>query len=89
MYSVFERAIVSFWRQMPGNQGRQVDGDVMLGEVGHANMDAGVIASAQAVRAHRNQLVHRRTKDHAGTMTLEAASRDLLMYLGRLPATWG
>ena len=89
MYSVFERAIASYWRQLPGNQDRQVDGDVMLGEVGHVEMDEGVIASAQAVRAHRNKLVHRRIDDHAGDMTVKDASRLLLAYLESLPATWG
>ena len=89
MDSVFERAVGSFWRQMPDNTGRQVDGDVMLDDVSYAqSMDWDVIESAQAVRSHRNNLVHHRIDDHAGAMTVEAASRDLLTYLDRLPATW-
>jgi hypothetical protein len=90
MYSVFERAVGSFWRQVPGNADRQVDGDEMLDEVGYAQLiDTDAIESAQAVRIHRNNLVHRRIEDHAGAMMVEAASRDLLTYLNRLDATWG
>jgi hypothetical protein len=89
MYSVFERAIDSFWRQMPGNTARRADGDVMLDDVGIAqSMDQSVIDAAQTVRGHRNHLVHRRIEDSAGFMTLAAASRDLLKYLESLPATW-
>lgn len=89
MYSVFERAVGSFWRRMPGNANRQVDGDVMLDEVGYAQlMDEAVIESVQEVRAHRNKLVHRRIEDHATAMLVEAASRALLTYLDRLPAAW-
>ena len=44
MYSAFERAVGSFWRQIPGNEAREVDGDVMLDEVGYAQLiDEGVI----------------------------------------------
>jgi hypothetical protein len=90
MYTVFERAVGSFWRQMPDNTDRQVDGDVLLDEVGYVQaMDWDVIESAQEVRSHRNNLVHGRIEVHAGAMTVETASRDLLTYLNRLPATWG
>jgi len=90
MYSVFERAVRSFWRQMPGNETLQVDGDKLLDDVGYAQLiDEGVIDSAQEVRIHRNNLVHGRMEEHAGSRTVEVASRDLLSYLNRLPATWG
>lgn len=90
MFSVFERAVGSFWRQMPGNADRHDDGDVLLDDVGYAQlMDEGVIESAQEVRTHRNSLVHRRVEDLAAAMTVEAASRDLLNDWNRLPATWG
>ena len=90
MYSVFERAVDSFWRQMPGNGDREVKGNILIDEVGDAqSMADDVINATQEVRSHRNHLVHRRIKDHAGAMTIEAASRDLLTYLSRLPATWG
>lgn len=90
MYSVFERAVGSFWRQISGNEGREADGAVLLDEVGSAQLiGADMILAAQEVRAHRNRLVHRKIEDHAGGMTVEAASRDLLTYLNRLPATWG
>jgi len=90
MDSVFERAVGSFWRQLPGIVDLRVDGGVMLDEVGEARLiDEAVIESAQAVRIHRNTLVHRRIEDHAGVMAVEAASRDLLTYLEGLPATWG
>ena len=89
MYSVFERAVGSFWRQMPANPVFPDDGDRMLDEVGYAQLiDQGVIESAQEVRRHRNNLVHRRIEEYADAMTIEAASRDLLAYLNRLPATW-
>jgi hypothetical protein len=90
MYSVFERAVGSFWREIPGNEDRTVDGDELLEEVGSAQLiDEDVIQFAQEVRIHRNNLVHRRIDEHAGGMALENASRDLLTYLDRLPATWG
>ena len=89
MYSVFERAVGSFWRQMPTNPATPDDGDRMLDEVGYAQLlDQGVIESAQEVRRHRNNLVHRRIEEYAEAMTVEAASRDLLAYLNRLSATW-
>jgi hypothetical protein len=34
MFSVFERAIFSYWRLLPGNHVRDVKGDVRLDEVG-------------------------------------------------------
>src|SRR2546423_9182921 len=36
MFSVFERAVSSDWRLLPGNADRRVDGDVLLDEVGAA-----------------------------------------------------
>lgn len=89
MYSVFERAVVAFWRQIPGNADRQVNGDVLLDEVGEAQlMGEGVIESAQTVRILRNNLVHRRFEEHAGAMPVNLASRHLLTFLNRLPAMW-
>ena len=37
MFSVFERAIFSYWRLLPGNDVRDVEGDVRLDEVGDAD----------------------------------------------------
>jgi hypothetical protein len=90
VYSVFERAASSFWREIRGNEERTVDGDELLDDVGAAQlMDEDVIRFAQEVRIHRNNLVHGRIDEHAAGMTLENATRDLLTYLARLPATWG
>ncbi len=90
LYSVFERAVISFWRQTPGNADRQVDGNVLHDEVGELQaMGHDVIEPSQAVRSHRNRLVHRLVEDYAGDMTVEAASRDLLTYLNNMDATWG
>ena len=90
VYSVFERAVHSFWRERSGDEERTVDGDALLDEVGAAQlMDEDVIQFAQEVRIHRNNLVHGRIDEHAAGMTLENANRDLLTYLARLPATWG
>lgn len=51
MYSVFERAVASFWRDMPGNEDRTVAGDELLDEVGSARLiDEDVIRNAQEVR---------------------------------------
>ena len=38
MYSVFERAVGSFWRQLPGDSTTPGDGDRMLDEVGYAQL---------------------------------------------------
>lgn len=90
MYSIFERAAGSFWRQIPGNEGRQDNGNLVLDEVGNAQLiDSRAVAAAQEVRIHRNDLVHRKIEGHAIAMPIEAASRDLLTYLDRLPSTWG
>ena len=90
VHSVFERAVTSFWREIPGNEDRTIDGDELLDEVGSAQlMDEDVIQFAQEVRIHRNNLVHGRIDEHAAGMTLENANRDLLTYLARLPAAWG
>jgi hypothetical protein len=91
IYSVFERAVSSFWNAIPGNEDRDpIDGDELLDEVGLARLiDEEVIQAAQQVRIHRNNLVHGRIDVHAAAMTIEAANRDLLTYLDRLPGTWG
>jgi hypothetical protein len=36
MYSVFERVVFSYWRLLPGNDVRNVEGDMRLDEVGSA-----------------------------------------------------
>jgi hypothetical protein len=36
MFSVFERAVFSYWRLLPGNYVRNVEGDVQLDEVDSA-----------------------------------------------------
>ena len=62
----------------------------VLEEVGHARwIDADEIDAAQAVRFHRNRLVHQRIERRAAAMTVEAASTRLLTYLSRLPERWG
>ena len=89
MYSVFERAVGSFWGQLPENNGRDELGDVILDEVGRDRLigdDA--IDFPQAIRVHRNNLVHRRIEDCRSAMTLDSATQNLLIYLDRLPATW-
>jgi hypothetical protein len=89
MYSVFEMAVGSFWRLLPGNMEHESDGNAKLEEVGYAQaIDLGVIEAAQTVRAHRNRLVHQRIERHARAMTIEKASSDLQTYLSRLPSTW-
>jgi hypothetical protein len=45
--------------------------------------------NAQAVRVHRNNLVHARIDDHAATMTFADARAALLTYLHELPKSWG
>ncbi len=90
MYSAFEMAVDSFWQQIPGNVDRTVEGDVKLEEVGYSQgIGVDLIDAAQAVRVHRNRVVHRRIERYAGSMTIENASHDLQLYLGRLPGTWG
>jgi hypothetical protein len=90
MFSVFERAVSSYWRLLPGNAGRSIEGDVLLDEVGAAcKILTDVTRNAQAVRVHRNNLVHRRIDDHAAAMAFADARRDLLTFLGELPEAWG
>lgn len=89
MYSVFEIAVESFWRQLPGNEDRSAEGDVKLEEVGFVvGVPCGTIEAAQEVRKQRNRVVHRRIERYAGNTAVESASHDLLLYLGRLPGTW-
>jgi hypothetical protein len=90
MFSVFERAVASFWRSLPGNGGREVAGDILLEEVGVAcRILTDIIRNAQEVRIHRNNLVHGRTEDHAGAMHFESCRADLQTYLQKLPERWG
>jgi hypothetical protein len=91
IYSVFERAVNSFWNVIPGNEDRApIDGDELLDEVGLAQLiDEEVIQAAQQVRIHRNNLVHGRIEVHAAAMAMEHANRDPLTYLDRLPGNWG
>lgn len=90
MFSVFERAITSYWRLLPGNSDREVKGNVLLDEVGAAcRILTDVIRNAQDVRVHRNNLVHRRIDDHAAAMAFADARSDLLIYLSKLPEVWG
>jgi hypothetical protein len=91
IYSVFERAVSSFWNVISGDEDRDpINGDELLDKVGLAQrIDEDVIQGAQQVRIHRNNLVHGRIDVHAAMMTIEDANRDLLTYLDRLPATWG
>lgn len=90
MYSVFERAVSSYWRTLPGNAGRSVEGDALLDEI---RMDRRILDDvankAQAVRIHRNHLVHRRIEDHAEAMVFPDARHDLLTFLDKLPDAWG
>ncbi len=90
MYSVFERAVSSYWRLLPGNAGREVEGSVLIDEVGaECKILTDVTRDAQAVRVHRNNLVHRRIDDHAATMAFADARGNLLNFLGELPEAWG
>jgi hypothetical protein len=90
MFSVFERAVSSYWRLLPGNAGRDVEGNLLLDEVGAScQILTDVTREAQAVRVHRNNLVHRRIDDHAAAMAFADARGDLLTYLRELPEVWG
>ncbi len=90
MFSVFERAVFSYWRLLPGNDARNVEGDVRLDEVGSARVILeDIIDDAQAVRVHRNNLVHGRIDDHYRTMAFADARARLLTFVSRLPETWG
>jgi hypothetical protein len=90
MFSVFERAIFSYWRLLPGNDARDAEGDVLLDEVGVACVILeDVIDAAQTVRVHRNNLVHRRIDDHFAAMTFEEARSKILTFLDKLPERWG
>ena len=87
---MFERAIFSYWRLLPGNHVRDVEGDVRLDEVGAACvLLQDVIDEAQAVRVHRNNLVHRRIDDYFAMMTFADARAKVLTYLDELPEEWG
>jgi hypothetical protein len=78
MFSVFERAVVSFGRSLPGYGGRELAADILLEEVGVAcRILTDVIRNAQKVRIHRNNLVQGRTEDHAGAMHIESCRADL------------
>jgi hypothetical protein len=90
MFSVFERAVFSYWRLLPGNDVRNVEGDVRLDEVGSACVILeDIIEEAQAVRVHRNNLVHRRIDDHFAMMAFADARAKLLTYIGKMPEMWG
>jgi hypothetical protein len=90
MFSVFERAVFSYWRLLPGNEVRDAEGEMRLAEVGAACVILeDVIKGAQAVRVHRNNLVHGRIDEHYASMTFDEARSKVLTYLGKLPEQWG
>ena len=75
---------------LPGNDVRDVKGDVRINEVGATCVILqDIIDEAQAVRAHRNNLVHRRIEDHYAAMAFADARAKLLTYLDELPKEWG
>lgn len=90
MYSVFERAVFSYWRLLPGNAYREVDGQDRLDEVGAAcKILTDVTRDAQTVRVHRNSLVHGRIDDRAAALAFADARGNLLTFLRKLPEVWG
>ena len=65
-----------------GSGDRKGDGDVLLDEVGAARtILTDVIRDAQTVRVHRNNLVDRRTDDHAAAMAFADARGDLPTFI--------
>lgn len=90
MFSVFDRAVHSFWRLLPGNDERSVEGDARIDEVGVGRvMLQDLIEGAQDVRVLRNRLVHGRIEEHYSSMAFADAREHLLSYLARLPEKWG
>ena len=89
MFSVFERAVFSFWRLLPDNEKREVDGKLLIDEVGAERvMQVDFIEQAQAVRVHRNNLVHKRIDQHHAKMAFAEARARLLIFLDKLPKDW-
>jgi len=79
MFSVFDRAIHSFWRLLPDNDGRSVEGDVRIEEAGAGRVILrDMIDRVQDVRILRNKLVHGRIEDHYSNMTFAEAREHLL-----------
>lgn len=89
MFSVFERAIFSFWRLLHDNEKREVDGKLLIEEVGAERMmQVDFIEQAQAVRVHRNNLVHKRIDQHHAKSSSAEARAKLLIFLDKLPKEW-
>ena len=90
MFSVFERAVSSYWHSLTDSAGRVVEGNILLEEIGiECKILADVTRNAQDVRIHRNHLVHGRINQHAAIWAFQDARRDLLTYLSKLPDEWG
>ncbi|OJW17088.1 MAG: hypothetical protein BGO49_08050 [Planctomycetales bacterium 71-10] len=89
MYSVFEGAVVSYWKLLQSDESRRADGDVMIEEIGdHRKIHPSVTEGAQLVRRHRNNLVHRNFSGSATGMKIEDVHADLNNFLSRLPGRW-
>ena len=90
MYSIFERAVSSYWRLLPGNALREADGGVRINEIGvFRHILSDTIREAQEVRIQRNRVVHQPFDQHAGWMVFEVARRGLMNFHSKLPESWG
>lgn len=86
MFAEFENALRSFWRTIRDTI--PMTRDLMDGVASRRRIPHDSIERAHLVRGYRNHLVHE-SEAVTERVAIEAASRHLNTYLGRLPERWG
>jgi hypothetical protein len=92
MFSVFERAVKSYWLTLPDTADRRPTAEEIIDEVGVAvrfRITADEIVNAQDIRELRNKLVHGRLHEFAPVVDVVDMTIRLLRYLDHLPPDWG
>ncbi len=89
MFSVFERAILSFWRFHHGYDADGPKVERLIDDVATIlAIDYRLIEQAQESRDRRDKVIHRPFHLHAAGLDLGEQMSRLLAYLDRLPPSW-
>jgi hypothetical protein len=89
MFSMFEIAIKSYWKSLPGNAGGQPDAIVAINDVGvDLTISNDTIDQAQRIRELRNDLIHEWNRPQVVTVDLPGEMNHLIEFLDYLPSTW-
>ena len=89
MFSMFEMAIKSYWRSLPGNATGEPDFKDVIDDVGYQlTISFDIIYDVQRIRRLRNDLVHEWNRAQVVTVDLPDEMNRLIRYFDSLPRTW-